>query len=271
MLDAFRELLTLERTKRLGVVSPQMLNSVVGLVKSQLAKAEKRQEKRAAAGDEDDEGDDEEKEADLELLSTACNAIGEMLRLHGAAALPTVESQLMPHVQKWFSSEEPAFKALALTVFNHVIEHAGREHNKKYVAAVLPVLAATTMLSDAAPSAEDASLRQAAVAGLGIVAEHGGKLLSRNAATEAGRQMLALLQQPEAKFSSNVEASEAAAITLGKLLVHRTASLDASIALPEFLAWVPPPSTRTPLEHRHSDPCGGAVARSRCDPGLDPG
>ena len=85
MLDAFREFLALERTNPLGVITSQQLNNVVGLVKMQMARHEKRCEARAAAeGDDEEEGDgEEEKEAETELLKTACGIIEEILRQHG--------------------------------------------------------------------------------------------------------------------------------------------------------------------------------------------
>lgn len=87
MLDAFREILYLEREHPLGVITPQQLNHVVGLLKNQLAKQEKRQAQRAEKGEDEDEegGDDEEKEAEVELLKTVCNTMEEILRQHGKA------------------------------------------------------------------------------------------------------------------------------------------------------------------------------------------
>jgi len=152
----------------------------------------------------------------------------------------------MPYVGKWLASQDSSLTALALLAFTHVIEYVGREANKKFVTAVLPA-----MVERAVPGG-DALLTQAAVGGLGAIAEHGGKLLSRNAAADVGRKLLAILQRPEARFSSNFQTSETAAVALGKLIVHRGASVDAAVAVPEFLSWLP-------LRHSDEAPSRAAI------------
>ena len=65
------------------------------------------------------------------------------------------------------------------------------------------------------------------------------QLLNRNAAAEYGRKLLAALQQPEARFSANAAAAEAAAVALARMVLHRAASVDGAAATAEFLTWLP--------------------------------
>ena len=74
-----------------------------------------------------------------------------------------------------------------LETLGALIEHAGKEHGKKYVSAALPLLGAHA-------ASPEPRLRRAAFYGLGVVAEHGGKLLSRAAAADLGKKLVATLQ-----------------------------------------------------------------------------
>ena len=103
--------------------------------------------------------------------------------------MPTIEAQLMPHVAKWLESQDTSLVALGLVAYSHAIEYSGSGANKGYITAVLPM-----MLERALPGSEDVFLKESAAAGLGAVAQHGGKLLNRNAATDVALKMLAMLQ-----------------------------------------------------------------------------
>lgn len=240
LFEALREVLALERTHSVGALTGgPALQGIVQLIKRQLQSDESRCKARAAAAaerDDDEEADEEEEseiEAEGELLGTCAALVVELLRQHGSAAVGIVEAQLLPHVQPWLLGGDTTRLALGLETLGAIIEHAGREHAKKYVAAALP------LLSEHAAS-EESRLRRAALYGLGVVCEHGGKLLSRSAAAELAQRLLAILTDPAARFSANVEASEAAAAALGKMLVHRpNAIVDPATMLPAWVAWLP--------------------------------
>ena len=247
LLDAFREALVLERTHGVGALQPSFLSGLVQLTKRQLQLDEGRRKARTAAaaergGDDDEEADAdeaEEEEQEAELLTTCVAITIEILRQHGAAALPQVEAHLLPHFQPWLNVPADGVEggalvrlALGIDVIAGVIEHTTGEVAKKYVSAALPLLSAHA-------EADDARLRRAAWRAFGGVAEHGGKLLTRNACAAMATRMAAALQAPTARYSAQVEASEAAALALGKMLVHRAASLDGASILPLWLGWLP--------------------------------
>ena len=244
MLDCLREMLVLEREHRVGVLAGgPALNGVIQLVKRHLALDEARLRERAeeaAQRDDDDDGDDDapDDEQEAELLTSCAALTIELVRQHGEAALPQVEAQLLPHMQAWLVGaaveEEGQIVrlALGLDVVSGLIEHCGQAAAKKYVAAVLPLLQAHV-------GATDARLRRSAFRGMGVVIEHGGKLLSRPAATQVAERLVSVLSAPDARFSNNVGASEAAAAALGRLLVHRAPSVDAPSVLPLWLRWLP--------------------------------
>ena len=239
-LDAIKEVLVLERTHQVGALTGHAaLQGVIQLVKRQLQLDEKRAKAKAAAAaerDDDDEGDDdEEEEAELEgeLLTTCSHVIIELLTQHGAQAVAPIEAQLLPHVQPWLLGGDATRLALGFETLAAIIAHAGKEHAKKYVTAALPLYGEHA-------AAEEPRLRRAALCGLGAVAEHGGKLLTRNAAVDLAARLVATLDAPDARYAANVEASEAAAATLGRMLVHRPqAFADVSTVLPTWLSWMP--------------------------------
>ena len=244
LLDGLREVLVLERTHAVGALSSAALNQLIQMVKRQLQLDETRMRERAAAAaeedEEDEEDDEDEQEHEAELLTTCAALTTEVLHQHGEAALPQVEAQLLLHMQPWLAAggkAEPTDRevvrlALGIDVVAAAIEHTGKEASKKYVSAILPLLTQHVV-------SKDSRLRVAAILGLGVVAEHGGKLFSRGAATNVAKQLLAMLAEPDARYSVNIEASEAAVTALGKMLVHRGPALDAAAALPVWLSWLP--------------------------------
>lgn len=235
MLDAVHDMLVLERTHKAGALGANALSTLLQLLKRELQKDEKRRVARAeeAAEEGDDaETDEEQEEEAQELLSTLSLLVCELLRQHGAAAMGQIETQLLPHVQAWMGAEDAHRLALGIEIFGAAIEFGGAAAGKKYVSAVLPLLA--QHVTSAEPK-----LRRAAAYGLGVVAEFGGKLLSRSAASAVAGQLGAVLADPTARYSANVWASEAAVAALGKMLVHRSAAVDGASALPAWLPWLP--------------------------------
>ena len=238
-LEAFKQVLTLERTHKVGALEgAAALNGTVQLIKTQLQKDEKRLKARAAEEaerDEDEEGSEEEeaeKEQEAEVLLTCIHLMAELLKLHGASAVTAIEAQLLSHVQPWLLGDEPTRLSLGLETLSLVIEHAGKDAGKKYVTAALPLLAAHL-------ESEEPKLRRAALYGLGVIAEHGGKLLTRAAAADVAGKLLACLSAPDARYSANLDNSEVAAAALGKVLVHRAQAVDPSAALPVWLSFLP--------------------------------
>ena len=219
MLDVFHDVLRYERETPLGVIQPTTLNAIVGLVKKQLEEDGKRTSERrqaAADDDDDDEPDEDELEAEFNLLSTAGACVREILKLGGAQALPTLETQLMPHINGWMAEvSDDAHRSLALVAYADLIELAGKENMKKVVPPVL-----NTALRLATVATADARLRQAAASAVGAAAEHAGKLLNRNAAAEAARALVAIVTAADAKCAANVGASSTAALAIGKLVVQ---------------------------------------------------
>ena len=95
------------------------------------------------------------------------------------------------------------------------------------------------MLAAADVSVSDSRLRHAGAHGIGVVAEFGGKVLSRGAAKDASMRLGAILTAENARSSDAIDASEAAVRALGKLLVHRAPAVDSAALLPVWLSWLP--------------------------------
>ena len=257
LLEALREVTVLERTHQVGALNGAALNGVLQVLKRQLQLDEGRVKARAAAAaerDDDEEADDDDDlEEEAELLTTCAALTAEVVRQHGASCLPQVEAQLLPHIQSWLApaasptEDEAALVRLALgiDVVGAIMEHAGRDAGKKYVAAVLPLL-------QQHGASGDVRLRRSVYKALGIVAEHSGKLLTRANAVAVAKLLTDAIGAPDARYAANVSASEAAAAALGKMLVHRSGAVDAASVVPVWLAWLP-------LRHAEEDECRAAV------------
>ena len=257
LLDCVLDVVRLERTHAAGALpAQQAVGGVSQLIKIQLQKGDARARARAEAAaerDEDEEASEEEEaevEAEEELLATCANLIGELLRQHGGAAgaVGVVEAQLLPHIQPWLAGDEVTKLALGLEIVAQLVAAAEREHAKKYVSAALPLLGAHA-------DSDEPRLRRAALYGLGVVAEHGGKLLTRAAAADLGKKLVAVLSAPEARLSANGDATDAAVAALGKVFLHRPQALDAEGALPLWLGFLP---------LRHAEEDAASAVESLC-------
>lgn len=227
MLTVFLETLKLQRTAGVALLTAPQLNGVVELLKHQLIVDAKRLEARADAAQDDEEGEDggadeEELELEWEILLTVVHCVCELLRQHAAAVVPTLEAQLLPMIDGWLAADAN-HQAAALYMLADLIEHGGPEAAKRYTQLALPHLQRAVELSDGS----NGNLVAAAAAGLGAVAQFGGKLLSRGAAAETARKLALVVQAADARCSENLDRTEAAALALGKMLVHRTAHLEA--------------------------------------------
>lgn len=227
MLTVFLEVLKLQRTAGAALLSPPQLNGVVELLKHQLIVDAKRLEARADAAQDDEEGDEggadeDELELEWEILLTVTHCVSELLRQHGAAIVPTLEAQVLPTLDGWLGADAN-HRAAALYVLSDLIEHGGPEAAKRYTQLALPHMQRAAELTDES----NKNLVAAAAAGLGAVAQFGGKLLSRGAAADTARKLGLIVQAADARCSDNLDRTEAAALALGKMLVHRTAHLEA--------------------------------------------
>ena len=127
----------------------------------------------------------------------------ELLRLHGAAIVPTLEAQLLPAVGQWLAADEN-HQAASLYALADLVEFGGQDAAKRYTQLALPHIHAAVALEDGKQK------RTAAAAhALGAVGKHGGKLLSRAATADAAARLAAVLQAPDARCAAMAERTEA--------------------------------------------------------------
>jgi hypothetical protein len=150
--------------------------------------------------------------------------------------------QLLPLAQLWLQDDE-LHQASVLMLLTDLLEHGGAEHAKKYTQLALPHLQQALAGDNAAAADKDQRLQAAAAAGLGVVAQYGGKLLSRGAAADAARKLGALVQARDARCADNKGRTESAVLAIGRLLTNRMGHLEAagiaSQLVPLFLSALP--------------------------------
>ena len=233
MLDVFHDVLRYERETPLGVLQPTTLNAIVGLVKKQLEEDGKRtaERRQAAADDDDDEPDEDELEAEFNLLDRGRLRPRDP-QTGGAQALPTLETQLMPHINGWMPSvgRRPPLACSGVRRPHrarrqreheegrparpqHGAPPRHRRHRRRGLARPPP-------LPSAPPSTRASCQPQRRRRG--------------------GARARRIVTAADAKCAANVGASETA-LAIGKLVVHRGAALGAAAqeSLQTFLEWFP--------------------------------
>ncbi|KAG8470763.1 hypothetical protein KFE25_009184 [Diacronema lutheri] len=201
---------------------------------------ERRQEHEQAlladrTADDDDE-DEEEVPADEEtLLSQIVECIGQGLKAYHSPFLALLSSSILPRVQALLAPERSASdRTAAMCVFDDIIEHCSADGGSApFVTLGTPVL--IQYATD-----ESASVRQAAVYGLGVLAQHAGAAFTDEQCRRACAALVAVVTAPTARDDDSESASDNAISALGKMMLHRADVLAASPSiLDTWLSYLP--------------------------------
>jgi len=196
---------------------------------------ERREDKKKDPDEELDEEEEEQLQDEAEreegLVQNIVQTLGAMLKAYKSAFLSVLDEHVTRVLQAMLGSSVPSDRAAALCVFDDVIEHCSADGgSSRYVPTLTPAL-----LSLSADS--DAGVRQAAVYGVGMLAEHVTVGFDEAAQQNAAAVLLRVCEAPGSLEEENVAATENAVSALGKLC-RRTDSI-AAACLPRWLGMLP--------------------------------
>ncbi|XP_071084426.1 importin-5-like [Haliotis cracherodii] len=210
----------------------QLVQSLDKLLKDHSSRQEERQEKRK---DEDyDEQVEEslldEDDEDVYILSKVSDIIHSFFGTHKEAFLPIFE-QIMPHFVKLLNPARSwPDRQWALCVWDDVLEHTG-PISIKYQEFFL-----RNMLDSLVDKSTE--VRQAAAYGIGVMAQFGQDVYA-DACAEAVPRLVQMIENPESKCSSNVNATENAISAVTKICKYNASKVNVEELIPRFIFWLP--------------------------------
>ncbi|KAK4355053.1 hypothetical protein RND71_027247 [Anisodus tanguticus] len=232
MLDALNECLQISGP----LLDEGQVRSIVDEIKQVITASSSRKRERAErakAEDFDAEESEllrEENEQEEEVFDQVGEILGTLIKTFKAAFLPffdELSSYLMPMWGKDKTAEE---RRIAICIFDDVAEQC-REAALKYYDTYLPFL--LEACNDESPD-----VRQAAVYGLGVCAEHGGSVF-KSLVGEALSRLNVVLRHPNVVQPENVMAYDNAVSALGKICIFHRDSIDSAQVIPAWLNCLP--------------------------------
>ncbi|KAM0052856.1 putative armadillo-like helical, TOG domain, importin beta family [Helianthus debilis subsp. tardiflorus] len=233
MLNALNECLQISGP----LLDENQVRSIVDELKHVIIASSSRKKERAERTNAEDfdaeEGEllKEENEQEEEVFDQVGEILGTLVKTFKASFLPffdELSSYIMPMWGKDKSSEE---RRIAICIFDDVAEQ-GREAALKYYDTYLP------FLLDACND-ENPDVRQAAVYGLGVCAEHGGSVIKPLIGGKVLSRLNFVIRQPDALELDNVMAYDNAVSALGKVCHFHRDSIDSAQVIPAWLSCLP--------------------------------
>uniref|UniRef100_A0A7S0LEM7 TOG domain-containing protein n=1 Tax=Coccolithus braarudii TaxID=221442 RepID=A0A7S0LEM7_9EUKA len=260
MLESFSEMLGHGQASAAARLSEEQLRATADGLKALLQERQERREERQA--DDDEQPDEEEllqraneEEHEEGLTSALVECIGGLFKVYGPAFLPIFHDvNAQPVADANGSIQQPTLgayfyqmlqparpdgtptpapdRAAAICVFDDVIEHCSASGGSdQYIPELYKALVAYSV----DPGAE---VRQAAVYGIGLLAQHVNNSLFTPQMQEAAAQaMITVCSAPDAFEEENASATDNAVSALGKICKRSEAI--AAVALPRWLSFLP--------------------------------
>ena len=238
LLDAWTEVVQYGSESPAACLNPQQLHDSLAvmqeLIKESLERRAERQQKQAEEEHDDDEEEELEAEAEREevLIQNLVECLGQVFKTYHSGVLPVFDELLLPIFQAMLQPTAVASdRVAALCIFDDIIEHCSADGGAaRYVATLLPAFLQYTI----DPAVE---VRQAAVYGLGVLAEHDRTAFDAAAQQQAAQRLLQVIEAPEAFGDENASASDNAVSALAKLC--RRSDEICAAAAPRWLAKLP--------------------------------
>eukprot|EP01117_Protostelium_nocturnum_P017390 TRINITY_DN7083_c0_g1_i2.p1 TRINITY_DN7083_c0_g1~~TRINITY_DN7083_c0_g1_i2.p1 ORF type:complete len:1021 (-),score=279.53 TRINITY_DN7083_c0_g1_i2:1847-4909(-) len=218
-----------------GILTREQLETVTVLCQLLIKNVgTRREEREKLKGHEDHDDDEEEKieedeERDQEVLGGIADIIGRLLKTYKEEYLVYFE-QILPDVKALLDSHRGSDKQTAICIFDDLVEHLGLS-SLKYFSIFLPILLPSI-------TSAHAPLRQAAVYGAGLVAQHGGNESSQFI-PELLRQLSNAITLSDAKDEFFVCPTENAICAVGKICLYQSSVVDTAKILPIWLSTLP--------------------------------
>ena len=219
LLDSWNEVIALGSECEAARFTAAQLHSATQVFQMMLSESMERRDERTKRedGDEMDEEEQDQLADEIEreeiLVQNIVECIGALLKVYSSSLLPLFDQLLLPAFQAMLQPTAIATdRVAALCVFDDIIEHCSADGGSaRYVPVLLPAF--ITYAAD-----EATEVRQAAVYGLGVLAEHGSAAAFDDAAQQqAGARLLQVIEAPDAFNEDNASASDNAVSALGKL------------------------------------------------------
>lgn len=232
MLDALNECLEvagelLDSTRAASI----FYELKAALEASRTRKDERMQRGRAEEFDEEDrEVLEAENEAEDEVCEQAAECLGTLAKTYKEGFEPLFR-ELAPIVLAMLDqSRPPVERRVGICIFDDMVENLG-ETAARYYPQFLPVVLE-------ACSSSQPDIRQAALYGIGVCAEHGAASF-RPYVGEALRCLMSAVGAGDARSPDNEMATDNAVAALGKLIEFQRPAFDAAQMAPTWLAYLP--------------------------------
>ncbi|KAL3351052.1 hypothetical protein AABB24_019583 [Solanum stoloniferum] len=232
MLDALNECLQISGL----LLDEGQVRSIVDEIKQVITASSSRTSERAERAKAEDfdaeEGEflREENEQEEEVFDQVGEILGTLIKTFKATFLPFFDELSSYLVPMWGKDKTAEERRIAICIFDDVAEQC-REAALKYYDTYLPFL--LEACNDESPD-----VRQAAVYGLGVCAEHGGSAF-KSLVGEALARLYVVLRHPNAVQPENIMAYDNAVSALGKICNFHRDSIDSAQVIPAWLNYLP--------------------------------
>lgn len=218
--------------------SPEQQTEIAKCMLLLLKESFERKNEKKGEDDDDPEDEDEdtlaaEAEQEEALVQKVVECIGSLLKVYRSSYLPFLDQEgLIRIFTAMLDSPTSSDRAAALCVFDDIIEHCSADGGSS---SLLPTLQPKILELSLDP---DAGVRQAAVYGVGVMAEHlAPEVFDEAKQQAAAERMHNVCSAPEAFEDENVAATENAVSAIGKLC-KRSASVAAAL-YPTWVQFLP--------------------------------
>jgi len=218
-------------------LSADNLKKLCVTVNNEISERASRMETRAEERQNEDFDEEEaaklerENEKEDEILSQLAEILFRLVQYHKEAFLgPFSETLLQTMIALLQPNRAANERQIALCVFDDIAEYAGPKALPMFQHFIPLML---DYMGDANPS-----VRQAAVYGIGVCCQVGQELMS-NAINDVVHRLLAVITHSESRSEDNVNATENAISSLGKIIRFHAKSIDETKLLDAWLSFLP--------------------------------
>jgi len=237
LLDSWGELISHGKECDAAKLSPEELRESMVTCQLLITESVERRAERSKEEEPEDEEEADERDAENEreetLIQTIVECLGGFFKVYSTPLLPLFQELLLECFQAMLQPTAIASdRVAALCVFDDIIEHCSQDGGAtQYASTLLPAFLQYSL----DPAVE---VRQAAVYGLGVLAQHdNGAAFDATAQQHAAQRLIEVIEAPDAFSEDNASASDNAASALGKLC-KRSPEIGA-VALPRWAAKLP--------------------------------
>eukprot|EP01098_Paradermamoeba_levis_P002004 TRINITY_DN1231_c0_g1_i1.p1 TRINITY_DN1231_c0_g1~~TRINITY_DN1231_c0_g1_i1.p1 ORF type:complete len:598 (-),score=208.41 TRINITY_DN1231_c0_g1_i1:166-1929(-) len=238
-----------------GCLDQPKLELVTILIRTLFEDFNERRTKREEEKGKDQEIDEEEaarleeeNEKEEDLLAGLSEIITKLCKYVKAPFLPFFDQHLLPFALSFLAPGRRAHdRQIAICIFDDLVEHLG-EPSLPHFPHFLPTV--VNYLTDTDPG-----VRQAAVYGVGVVAQVGGPHVA-SVMPEITNRLVAVIQHEESKNEDNVYATENAIAALGKICHYQAAAVNVAQFLPLWLSFLPVSEDKVESKVTYSLLCG---------------